>query len=172
LRSGFLEHLLTRRNTKEHKAILAADIDGRDLPAALLLVGAEPGRPFLSRPKEIAPSGSSIRISLAYNGENGKSVRVPARQWIRHIKAKCDSPCDWVFAGSSFLVNNHDPGEVYYLANDGDIICVANFETALLDVPIHSSASGVGDYEAHTERIPPLGTAVQVILEPVRVGKD
>jgi hypothetical protein len=48
---------------------------------------------------------------------------------------------------------------------------VANFSAAVLDVPILSTASGVNDYEAHSERIPAVDTPVLVILEPVREKK-
>src|SRR5436309_2787591 len=40
LREGLLEQLLTRKRTKEHEAILAADIDARDLHLALTFAGA------------------------------------------------------------------------------------------------------------------------------------
>lgn len=171
LRSGALEHLLTRRHCKEHESILAAEIDPRDLHAALLLAGAEPGRPIIFCPNEIPPLGTRIKISLAYHDREGKQVKVPAQHWIRHVKTKKDLQPDWVFVGSAIVVASHDPGQVLYLANDGDVICVANFEAAVLDVPILSSASGEVDYEAHTERIPPLETPVLVILEPVPAKK-
>src|SRR5438874_465147 len=45
LREGALEQLVTRKGTKEHEAILAAEIDGRDVHKALLLAGAEVGSP-------------------------------------------------------------------------------------------------------------------------------
>jgi hypothetical protein len=170
LRTGILEHLLTRRHGKEHEAILAADIDARDLHTALLLAGAVPGQPVAFRPIETPPSGTAVKISLAYKTKEGKDVKVPAQQWIRHIKTKKDLEPDWVFAGSGIFVDRVDPANVQYLANDGDVICVANFKTALLDVPILSSAND-NAYEAHTERIPPVETPVLVILEPVRAKK-
>src|SRR5262249_23072649 len=43
LRQGQLEQLLTRKRTKEHEAILAADVDARDIHAMLLGAGATPG---------------------------------------------------------------------------------------------------------------------------------
>ena len=59
-----------------------------------------------------------------------------------------------------------------YLANDGDIICVSNFEGALLDVPIKSSKDDADrGYEAWEDRIPAIGTEVTVILEPVIAEK-
>jgi hypothetical protein len=171
LRQGSLEHLLTRRLRKEHEAILAADIDARDLHTALLLAGAEPGKTIALQPNGVPPSGSAVKISLAYITKKGKGVQVPAQQWVRHIKTKKDLQTDWVFAGSRFIVDEADPAKVFYLANDGDVICTANFGAALLDVPILSSAESPNDYEAHTERIPPLQTPVLVILEPVRKKK-
>jgi hypothetical protein len=167
LRQGSLEHLLCRRRTKEHEAILAADIDAAHLHTALLLAGAEAGRPVTFEPKEIPPSGTTVKITLVYNDKDGKEVKVPAQQWVRHATTKKNLGTDWVFVGSGFIQNPSDPARPYYLANDGDVICVANFEAAVLDLPIWSPASGENDYEAHTERIPPEGTPVQVILEVV-----
>lgn len=73
----------------------------------------------------------------------------------------------WVFAGSGFNTDSAT-GEKYYLAESGDVICVANFATATIDLSIESSASDDGRmYEAYTERIPPVGTKVTVELVPV-----
>src|SRR5438445_4994352 len=43
LRMGQLEQLLTRKRTKEHEAILAADVDARNIHFALTLAGAKEG---------------------------------------------------------------------------------------------------------------------------------
>jgi hypothetical protein len=65
-----------------------------------------------------------------------------------------------------------DPGKKVYLANDGDVICVSNFETALLDLPIKSPKDNADlVYVAHTARIPPLETKVVVVLEPLPAPK-
>ena len=56
----------------------------------------------------------------------------------------------------------------HYLANDGDVICVSNFESAMLDVPFNSSKENtLLQFEANTERIPAVDTPVLVILEPM-----
>lgn len=73
----------------------------------------------------------------------------------------------WVFAGSGFTTDS-TTGEKYYLAEAGDLICVANFTTATLDLAIESSATNdTLMFEAYTERIPPLGTKVTMELVPV-----
>lgn len=77
----------------------------------------------------------------------------------------------WVFAGSGFFTD--EDGQKHYQAEGGDVICVANFPTALLDVDTQSSSTGEENllYEAWTEKIPPLGTEVTVELVPVPAKK-
>jgi hypothetical protein len=168
LREGLLEQLLTRKRTKEHEAILAADIDARDLHLALTLTGAEPGKVVQFRPKLAAPTGTPIKISLEYK-KDGKTVRVSAKEWIRNIKSKKDFPTDWVFAGSTLIPDPLDKTKLpFYGANDGDVIAIVNFESSCLDVPfLNTKDNDDLAYEAHTERIPALKTPVTVILEPV-----
>jgi hypothetical protein len=172
LRKGQLEQLLTKKSTKEHEAILSADVDARSIHLALTLAGAEPGSPVKFRPKFTPPSGEKIKISLEYQ-EKGKTVRVAAQSWIRNIKTRKDLDTDWVFAGSTLF---QDPMNAkappHYLANDGDVICIANFDSAMLDVPFNSAKDNDDlAFEAHTERIPALETPVVVILEPAPAKK-
>lgn len=71
---------------------------------------------------------------------------------------------DWVFSGSSIYVDT-ETGEKFYQAEAGDLICVANFATATIDLAIPSSAGNDELlYEAYTERLPPVGTKVTIEL--------
>ena len=169
LREGMLEQLMTRKRTKEHEAILAADIDARELHVALTLAGAEAGKTVQFRPKLAPPTGTTVKIFLEYKDKNDKVVRVPAQQWIRNVKTKKDFHTDWVFAGSVFIPDPLDKKKKpFYGANDGDVITVVNFESACLDVPFLSTKDNADlDFQAHTDRIPALKTPVAVILEPV-----
>jgi hypothetical protein len=178
LRQGQLEQLLTRRHTKEHEAILAIDADARLIHAALLAAGAQKGATVSYKRMGdkiviIPPRGTPIKVTLQYLDKNKKQVTVPAQRWVRMSKTKKDLAHDWVFAGSVFIKDPFDPKKPdLYGANDGDVICVANFDTAMLDLPINSSKNNDDlAFEAHTERIPPLETKVAIILEPV-LGKN
>jgi hypothetical protein len=168
LREGALEQLLTRKNKKEHEAILSADVDARKIHEALILANAKEGSTVRWIPRFRPPTGTTIKISLVYQSK-GKTVKVPARSWIKNRKTGKELESDWVFAGSMLVENPLDKtAPKHYLANDGDVICVANFETAMLDVPILSSKDNDDHgYDAWTERIPPMGTKVTLILEPV-----
>ena len=169
LRQGQLEQFMTRKRTKEHEAIVAADVDAREIHKALLLASAEPGSPAKFVPKYEPARGAVIKVFVEYQDEQGKHQRHLAQKWIRNIKTRKDLEQDWVFAGSLLIpdpLDNTKPP--YYAANDGDVICVSNFDTALLDLPIMSSKDNDElFFEANTERIPPLKTHVTVVLEPV-----
>lgn len=73
----------------------------------------------------------------------------------------------FVFVGSGFYVD--DDGKKHYQAEGGDLICVANFSTAMIDVSVESSASGEQNlsFEPITERVPPIDTEVIIELVPV-----
>ena len=168
LREGQLEQLLCRRQTKEHEAILTADVDGRDIHKALLAASAKPGKPVKYDPVYEPATGDRIKVSLRYE-DKGKQVTIPAQDWIQSMKTKKPLAVDWVFAGSRFVPDPFDPKKPdYYLANDGDLICVSNFPSALLDLPVNSPKDNADlAFIAFTERIPPEKTKVLVILEPV-----
>ena len=75
---------------------------------------------------------------------------------------------DWVFVGSGYYVDEKT-GQKTYLAEGGDLICVSNFPTAMLDLAIKSSdkeAEGIL-FEPWTERVPPKGTEVTMELVPI-----
>jgi hypothetical protein len=168
LREGPLEQLLTRMQKKEHEAILAFDGDARDIHKALLLAGATPGTPVRFQPNYAPATGQTVKVTLVYE-QDGKQVTVSAREWVRNAKTGKDLHVDWVFAGSHLVDNPLDPkGPPIYLANDGDIICVSNFESALLDLPINSPKDNSElAWEANTKRIPPKETKVAILLDPV-----
>ncbi|MGH7169660.1 MAG: YdjY domain-containing protein [Gemmataceae bacterium] len=176
LREGQLELFLCRKQTKEHEAILAADVDARLIHAALIAAGAEAGSPVRFVPKYRPASGTTIKVFVQYSNNKkdaSKQVTVPAKSWIKNAKNNKLMENDWVFAGSHLVTNPLDPdGKKHYLANDGDVICVSNFETALLDLPIKSPKDDAERFFiANTARIPPLETKVVVILEPVLKAK-
>jgi hypothetical protein len=172
LREGPLEGLLTRKTTKEHEYILAADCDARHIHTALILARAKPGSPVVFLPKYTAAHGTAIKVSLRYQ-KAGKSVTVPAREWIRESKGKKLLDQNWVFGGSRFVPNEEDKNKPpVYLANFGDLICLCNMDTAMLDLGVKSPKKFDDRlFEANTEKIPPRETPVEVILEPVVEAK-
>jgi hypothetical protein len=165
LRDGFLEHLLCLSRTKEHEAILATDAPPRLIHAGLLLTGATTGHPVRFQPRFEPPTGSAITIVLEWT-EADRPRRANAREWITDEARGTTLARDWVFAGSD-LFRDPDSGRMIYSADGGDLITVANFPSAILDLPFASSADDQArSFVANTPRIPPLGTSVTMILRP------
>jgi hypothetical protein len=173
LRQGTLEHLLCRKNSKEHEAILATDADPRLIHLVLNLTGAQEGHPVRFVPKFEPPAGSAIAIELQWQ-ENGKTASSDARRWIKDERKNVTLSTDWVFAGSTVVQDPVTKKQVY-AADEGDLITVANFASAILDLPFASTANDADrSFVANTEQIPPVGTPVLMFLrirQPADVAK-
>jgi hypothetical protein len=166
LREGMLEMFACTRNTKEHESIVSANTKAFVVHAALLLLGAEPGRPVQFVPKYRPPTGTEIEVTVEWRDERGKPHKARAQDWIKDINTKKAMAHPFVFAGSSFWTDE-ETGKKFYQAEAGDFICVSNFGTAMLDIPVESSPENSElAFEAFTERIPPLGAPVRLILKP------
>ena len=165
LREGYLEHFMCSKGTKEHEAILATDAIPNKIHAALLLTGAEPGHTVRFQPKFEPPTGTTIAIELQWR-QDGRIHKSDARQWVKDEKAKSPLAIDWVFGGSE-LYEDPVTKKPVYAADQGDLITVANFGSAILDLPIASSADDADRvFVTNTEKMPPLGTEVFVTLGP------
>jgi hypothetical protein len=111
-------------------------------------------------------TGSQIDITLIWEDEKKTVRRARAQDWILNVQTHKAMDFPWVFAGSIILRDEESKAQ-QYLADQGDFICVSNFPSAMLDLPVESSASNSELlFEAFTDRIPPLGTIVRVVLSP------
>jgi hypothetical protein len=163
-----LEGLICRKMTKEHEYVLHVDVDASKVHAALIAAGAKPGSPVKFEPRYTPAHGSTIKITLEYQ-KDGKLFRVPAQEWVLDGKTNKALQDDWVFGGSMLVPDPEDSKKPpIYLANHGDVVCVCNMESAMLDLPVRSPKKFEDRvYKPFTERIPPLDTPVDIILEPV-----
>jgi hypothetical protein len=166
LRRGFLEMFACIRNTKEHEAIVAADTKARLVHAGLLALGAQPGHPAQFRPEYKPPEGTEIDVLIEWRDVKGQVQKARAQDWIMDIRTKKTMPYPFVFGGSSFWTDP-ETGKEYYQAEGGDFVCVSNFGTAMLDIPVKSSQSNEElEFEAFTEKIPLVGTPVRLVFKP------
>lgn len=167
LREGPLEHLLCLKGTKEHESILATSAEARAIHAGLLLTKAVPDHPVRFQPKFEPPAGSKIRIELKWLDDKKKPQSAMARTMVRNFKTNKPIEIDWVFGGS-LIVEDPRTKKPFYAATEGDYFTVANFSSAILDLPVPSSASDAErQFEAYTPNVPPLGTWVWMHLSPI-----
>jgi hypothetical protein len=164
LRDGYLEHLLCKERTKEHEAILATEAPPRMIHAGLILAVGEPGHPIRYRPTLQLPTGPPVAITVEWLDDQGKPRTADARTWIKDDKSAKTLEDHWVFAGSN-LFKHPDTGEMVYAADGGDLITVANFPSAILDLPVRSTDQDAERlFVANTPLIPPRNTYVSLIL--------
>lgn len=166
LRKGQLEMFACPKQTKEHESIVAVNSKAYVIHTALLAVGAKAGSPVKFVPKYEVAQGPKVTILVTWLDAKGKRKKMRAQEWIKNVKTKQTMSEHWVFAGSGFWTDE-TTGEQWYYAEGGELICVSNFPSALLDIPIKSS-DGADQllFEAYTENIPPQGTRVHLVLKP------
>lgn len=166
LRRGLLEMFACTKGTKEHESVVAVNSLAATVHAALLAVGAVPGTPVSYDPEYKPPTGTEIDITVEWKDLEGNWHTANAREWVRNVRTGKELDVPWVFAGSGFY-KDEETGKEHYLAESGDLICVSNFSTAMLDLPVESSQAEAGLlFEAFTERVPALGTPVRLVLVP------
>lgn len=166
LQRGPLELFACLRHSKEHEAIVAVRTKAQYVHAALLACGAKPGNPARFRPEFAPASGTEIEVIVEWTDAAGKTQQTDARKWMRNARTGQELTYPWVFGGSGFWTDPMTKKE-YYLAEDGDFICVSNFPSAMLDLPVESpQANAALLFEAFEGRIPPEKTPVVLYLKP------
>jgi len=176
LREGPLELLLCKWSTKEHESILRTRALPSHVHFALLALGLTPGKPARWLPgaegtegRLLPPRGAGLKISLRWTGQDGAPRSAEAGDWLKPVAAdRVKPPSTWVFVGSDIL-----PGNRYWADGEGDLICVANFASAVIDVPFESSdKSALLEFAANTQAIPPAGTKVEVVIDVLPGAQD
>ena len=171
LREGQLEMFACPKGTKEHESVVSLNCTAEQVHAALLAIGAKPGTTVKFDPEYKAATGPIVDVLILWLDAKGEKHKVRAQEWIKHAKTGKEMPFDWVFAGSGFW-KEEGTDKVHYMANSGDLICVSNFNTATLDLPVESSQANASLlFTAFTDRIPPRGTKIRAVLIP-RLKKD
>lgn len=165
-REAPLEMFACLWRTKEHEAVVSVRLEAKAVHTGLLAVGAKDGHPVRFDKEYVPATGSEIEVTVLWKDEQGKLRRGRAQDWIRNVRTRKAMEHPWVFGGSGFWTDERT-GKQYYLAEGGDFICVSNFPSAMLDLPIQSTEKNNALlFEAFTERIPPPGTPVTIVLTP------
>jgi hypothetical protein len=170
LTEGQLEMFACTKRTKEHESVLTVLTSAQAVHAALIAVGAKPGKPVAFDPMYVPASGQEIEVELTWTDDKGKEHKARAQDWIKDAKTEKPMTHPFVFAGSGFYVDENT-GKRHYLADSGDFICVSNFSSAMLDLPVKSTDQNDSGllFDAMTDKIPAKGTRVTMTLIPVPV---
>ena len=166
---GGLEVFACPRQTKDHESVVSVNALALELHTCLIAIGADPGKPVQWTPEYQQATGPKIKIEVRWSKE-GQEVTRNAKELVRNFETKKELERDWVFCGSQFYTNPEDGSKIYY-GDSGEMICLSNFSTATLDLPIESSGSNESLlFEVNPDKTPPLGTKVYLVLSVLKPG--
>jgi hypothetical protein len=165
LQEGPLEMFACPGTTKAHESVIASEAKASEIHASLEALGFPPGKPVQWDPKYTPAEGPLVKILVGWQ-EGDKFKQVNARNMVKVSGTDKPLEKDWVFGGSQIYHDNVSGEKIYY-ADSGEMVCLSNFSTAMLDVQIESSDSADGLlFEANKEKIPPPNTKVYMIFVP------
>jgi hypothetical protein len=171
LREGELEMFACTRDTKEHESVVVLDTKSRYVHASLLAIGGRVGNVVRFSPEYKPASGTVIDLVVLWKDKNGKKQAVPAQEWIEHYRTEKPLEYPWVFSGSGFFKDEATMKQIYY-GDAGDLVCVSNFTSATMDLPVQSSKDNSDLlYHARTKAIPPIDTAIRLVFAPRKKSK-
>jgi hypothetical protein len=163
LREGLLELFACSPHTREHESIVAVEARPWHVFQALGLLGLEPGRPVSYDQGSsgwLPAAGHPVVIEVRY-AIDGREQTVSVWDWMKDARTDAPlTPREWVFCGSRVF-----PGEVFGADVEGTVVCVVDFDTALMGLPeLHSADNSLLWVAARTGRIPAEGTACTLLI--------
>jgi len=177
LSAGVVELFACIRGTKDYESVVALDCQPYDLHLGLLAIGLKAGRPvpgdvarFQTRGPEgrraQSPVGPPVVVRVRWKDAQGRTVTRRAEDLVLNVKTKKTMErAGWVFVGSRFVPGETPGTQLYAAALTGAVITTYNDPTAVLDNP---RPTGQDDtyFVVNESVVPPVGTPVQVIVEP------
>lgn len=182
---GYLEQLVCRSGTREHESILAFQGRPRDIHAALLLIGTEPGTPGQWSQRIDAngvvvvettpPSGEPLDLRVRWD-DGGVPREAPLTEWAMKLQDRSRLNAEFIFAGS-FLeaIPNRLPDgtptgtsrEVYAADMGGSVVGLVTFgDEVIARREVLPDKADIAEpiWVADPSRIPPLGTPVTLLI--------
>ncbi len=171
LREGWLEQAVCQQGTRDHESLITVSMPPSSIHAALLLAGLQPGRPGHWRVRDdgslelVPPTGEAVLIDVEWIDSAGRTQRGPLSAWISTNGAT--APDAFVFAGSVMRDRATNP---YVADQSGSVVGLVTFgDEPIASVAVVPDRTDVAEpsLKAWTERIPPEGTPVTVVIRRV-----
>ncbi|MCG3130471.1 MAG: hypothetical protein FLDDKLPJ_01233 [Phycisphaerae bacterium] len=166
LRAGPLELLACSPRTREHESILQIPARPLHIFQACGLIGLQPGAPVnydAANDRWIAPTGQPLTLRVLGSFEFGE-VTVPVEAWMTSLKepGREIRTIPWVFAGSRVV-----EGGAFGADEDGTIVCVVDFSTALITIgELHSADDELLWLGADPRYVPKEGARCKLLVSP------
>jgi len=166
----YLEVVACPPDTKEHESLVVTNARGRDIHAALLMIGLKSGAPGLwdwTGPALEAhpPTGDAVEVFAAWS-QDGATHEAPIARWVVSLRDATTLANDgghFVFAGSRMVTRGGV--ERYEAQGAGTLIGLTTFGGEMIAWSrMYHHDSGIADPQwiANAKAMPPRGTPVIV----------
>jgi len=159
MNQGLLEYLIVGSSGKLHESLLRTEVEPYCLQIALLMIGLEgTTRPLAAQGDPRRPEGDPVSIGVSWQ-EAGRSKKARIETWIaRGTPTGKLQPMHWTFTGS--VVSNG----IFMAQVEQSMVAVFHDPAAIIDNPLPEGGSD-DIWFVHEQAVPPLGTAVTVIIQ-------
>lgn len=172
----YLELIACTPDTKEHEVLVVTPARPRDVHAALLFIGLEPGAPgrYEWDGEEligVPPTGDEVTVEIVFEVD-GEEVVAPAWSLVKnHRTGETLQRHNWIFAGSRIVDRAAVGGarEFYDADGTGALIGLTTFGSEVLAWPeVISPDSAIEEpvWIADPAKTPPVDTPAIIRIRP------
>lgn len=171
---GAVEYLVCSRSGKEYESIVVVDSSAKEIYEALLKLGVKRGTPPSYNEElgeETGPEGTGFLMYVEWEAD-GKTKRVRAEDLLYNVRTKkAMKHVAWTFSGSRMvydLDSEDEDAQIPQAFMSNDLVALNHLDaSALFQNPLPAAAAE-NTYKKNEKTLPPLGTAVKLIIEENR----
>ena len=171
---GAVEYLVCSRSGKEYESIVVVDSSAKEIYEALLKLGVKRGSPPSydeTLGTQTGPEGTGFLMYVEWEAD-GKTKRVRAEDLLYNVRTKkAMKHVAWTFTGSRMvydLDSDDEDAQIPQAFMSNDLVALNHLDaSALFQNPLPESAAE-NTYKKNEKTLPPLGTAVKLIIEENR----
>lgn len=173
LQRGPIELFACTEGGKDHESVVRLRCHPEALNLGLILLRLKNGPPPVKLGAAVVAQGDRVIVTIEWRGKDGAVIARRAEELIRRADRDETMPfVGWNFTGSRFLpevdpqTGQPVPGRSVFAATRyRSIITTWRDGTTILDNPL-PEAEDDSLYVVNTDRIPPAGTKVRIVLRP------
>ena len=163
---GVIEYLIVMPGGKEYESLMIAPVDGIKLREGMVKAGFKPGKAGDEDEKQL-PEGTKLKVMVEWK-EGDKDRRESIEYFVLDvINKKAMDAGPFAFTGSKMAFDPTTETMVPAVKTTKNVVSLFHNDQTVLIQP-GKFAEDPHQYKANKERALKAGTAVRIVLEPVK----